>query len=226
MTEQDWLTSTDPAAMYIVVRERATEGQCKHLCRSAWHGVRHGRRSWNVFAAEMCEYHSDTLPIGVDLMREIFGNPFRPIPTVAIRCLYCEGRHTEPVKKSTWLTNCNGCFRVAAYQGEPQWLEVIKDWRNGLIPSTAQAIYDAERWSDLPLLADMLEEAGCAVLAILDHLRGREECPINYGKGWHTSPDYVSQKWNCEVCNGTGFRPVTHCRGCWALELFLEARRM
>src|SRR5262249_40905280 len=36
----------------------------------------------------------------------------------------------------------------------------------------AEAIYDKRRFRDLPILADALEEAGCAEAALLDHLRG------------------------------------------------------
>jgi hypothetical protein len=36
----------------------------------------------------------------------------------------------------------------------------------------AHLIYDQRRFTDLPVLADALEEAGCTDQTILDHLRG------------------------------------------------------
>jgi hypothetical protein len=36
----------------------------------------------------------------------------------------------------------------------------------------AQAIYDDRTFDHLPILADALEEAGCSVKEMLDHLRG------------------------------------------------------
>jgi hypothetical protein len=36
----------------------------------------------------------------------------------------------------------------------------------------AQAIYAQRRFTDLPILADAFEEAGCAEAPILDHCRG------------------------------------------------------
>ncbi len=65
------------------------------------------------------------------LIRDIFGNPFRP---VAI---------------------------------DPAWLT----WRDGTIPLIAQAIYEERRFADMPILADALEEAGCADADILNHCR-------------------------------------------------------
>jgi hypothetical protein len=53
--------------------------------------------------------------------------------------------------------------------------EAWRLWRGGLVPAMAKAIYDDYRFGDLPILADALEEAGCADAAILDHCRsGRE----------------------------------------------------
>ncbi|MBV9121735.1 MAG: hypothetical protein JO112_00055 [Planctomycetes bacterium] len=69
----------------------------------------------------------------VDLLRDNFGNPFRP----------------EPVLDSAWLS-----------------------WNRGAIGKLAQSIYDERSFSDLPILADALEEAGCTDPSILEHCRG------------------------------------------------------
>jgi hypothetical protein len=52
----------------------------------------------------------------------------------------------------------------------PAWLR----WNAGCILSLAQAIYDERRFADLPVLADALEDAGCAEPRILEHCRRRE----------------------------------------------------
>jgi hypothetical protein len=70
------------------------------------------------------------------LLRDIFGNPFRPAPAL-----------------------------------EPAWLA----WNDGTVAKMAAAIYDGRRFADLPLLADALEDAGCADPAILAHCRGGGE---------------------------------------------------
>ncbi len=50
---------------------------------------------------------------------------------------------------------------------DPLWLS----WNEGMIPKIAQNIAAERRLEDLPILADALEEAGCADQGLLDHLR-------------------------------------------------------
>jgi hypothetical protein len=49
----------------------------------------------------------------------------------------------------------------------PAWLA----WQSGLVPKMAAQIESERRWSDLPVLADALEEASCRERLILDHCR-------------------------------------------------------
>jgi hypothetical protein len=50
---------------------------------------------------------------------------------------------------------------------DPAWLT----WRGGTIPKLSLAIYNGRRFSDLPVLADALEEAGCTESNVLKHCR-------------------------------------------------------
>jgi hypothetical protein len=54
--------------------------------------------------------------------------------------------------------------RVAA----AAWLR----WQDGTIRRVAQAIYEDNRFEDLPILADALEDAGCTDAELLEHCRG------------------------------------------------------
>ena len=47
------------------------------------------------------------------------------------------------------------------------WLE----WHGGTIPNLAQWFYDNSQFTDLPVLADALEEAGCTNADMLNHCR-------------------------------------------------------
>ncbi|HEY7330947.1 MAG TPA: hypothetical protein VH592_25140 [Gemmataceae bacterium] len=51
---------------------------------------------------------------------------------------------------------------------DPSWLT----WHDGLLVSMVQKMYDSRDFSDMPVLADALEEAGCTNADILDHCRG------------------------------------------------------
>lgn len=48
-------------------------------------------------------------------------------------------------------------------------------WNDGTVGKMAQAIHDYRRFSNLPLLADALEEAGCNNVELLEHCR--EQAP-------------------------------------------------
>ena len=64
----------------------------------------------------------------IALIREIFGNPFRPVA-------------------------------------------VNPEWRTSTVMQLARGIYDNRNFSDLPILADALQDAGCDCDDILNHLR-------------------------------------------------------
>jgi hypothetical protein len=51
---------------------------------------------------------------------------------------------------------------------DPGWLR----WNDATVPKVAQAIYDDRAFDRLPILADALEEAGCANAEMLRHCRG------------------------------------------------------
>jgi hypothetical protein len=48
-------------------------------------------------------------------------------------------------------------------------------WQDGAAVQLARAIYDGRRFDELPILADALEDAGCADEAVLAHCRGPGE---------------------------------------------------
>jgi hypothetical protein len=45
-------------------------------------------------------------------------------------------------------------------------------WHGGARPRLAEAIHESRRFEDLPVLADLLEEAGLTDAGLLGHLRG------------------------------------------------------
>jgi hypothetical protein len=51
---------------------------------------------------------------------------------------------------------------------DTEWLA----WNGGTVVKLSQVIYDDRAFDRLPLLADALEDAGCADAAVLEHLRG------------------------------------------------------
>ena len=69
------------------------------------------------------------------LVRDIFGNPFRPITF------------------------------------DPAWLT----WHDSLLVLMARRMYESRDFSDMPVLADALEEAGCTNPDLLSHCRSKSD---------------------------------------------------
>jgi hypothetical protein len=87
--------------------------------------------AWLVSDAQASGRRELALAAQCDLLRCLFGNPFRPVPL------------------------------------QPEWLE-----RNGgAAHHLAQVIDSEQRFAELPVLADALEEAGCALTDVLSHCR-------------------------------------------------------
>jgi hypothetical protein len=79
------------------------------------------------------------------LFRDVLGNPFRPAPPKRIM---------------------------------PGFRDKLRSWReanNGLVARLAQAIHEERRYTDLPIVGDALEDAGCTNADILAHCRQATE---------------------------------------------------
>jgi hypothetical protein len=75
------------------------------------------------------------------IIRDLFGNPFRPLPPK-------KGKRAWEEQKRAWLV-----------------------WNEGAVGKLAQGIYEDRAFDHMPILADALEEAGCANEDILTHCR-------------------------------------------------------
>jgi hypothetical protein len=98
-------------------------------------------------------------------------------------------------------------------------------WQDGAIPRIAQRIYDEQRWGEMPILGQALEDAGCEDAEILQHCRQLARCQTCKGNGYQSWPS-ISHPQNpecreCKECNSTGWRPkpVGCCRGCFVVDL-------
>ncbi len=65
-----------------------------------------------------------------------------------------------------------GCPSLARVCDPWRPVRVEPAWRTAAVVALARAVYEEGRWAELPVLADALEEAGCADVALLGHLRG------------------------------------------------------
>jgi hypothetical protein len=75
------------------------------------------------------------------LLRDIIGNPFRPLPPR-------KGKRAWEERRMHWL-----------------------NWNDATIRHMAESIYEERAFDRLPILGDALEDAGCNEAEILDHVR-------------------------------------------------------
>lgn len=156
-----------------------------------------------------------------DLLRDIFGNPFRPVAMPEHRvCDRCSGNiaHVGSKLDPPYCAQCydkpeRGLLKLVESESHP-WLQ----WNNGTIPKLAQAIYEERAWDRMPILGDALEEAGCTDTTILEHCRREHSSGPCDGTG--TNRGYCVGGL-CPQCGGSGQvrRPVIHTRGCWLIDL-------
>jgi hypothetical protein len=97
-------------------------------------------------------------------------------------------------------------------------------WLSGTVRAVARGASDGQDVAVLPVLADALEDAGCADEAVLKHCCGQERCGCCLGKGGtvHYQDGSVTGMVTCRRCCGSGYEPAVHVRGCWVVDRILE----
>ena len=168
---------------------RSDPGGCVYC--AAWYASQGRLDPARVISAISQQYAAQAA-----LLRDIFGNPFRPVTARRQRdFVFGESARKIPC--------------------------VYKEHVTPTVISLAQAAYD-ERLPDglldpvrLMVLADALEEAGCDSPELLNHLRGKcPGCTDKTGFQWSKVAD-------CRTCHGSG-ECGPHVRGCWVLDLILR----
>ncbi len=228
MTEQQWLASADPAAMlaWLLRHHGMLSGRKLRLFASAWwrsilpHTAPHEKRCCDVEEGrapvlgdygllEACSTtaHPSTLPAVAALLRDIAGNPFRPV-VLGREWLGCERCNGVPLDDH----GCP-CRYGRLCQAAPLAHAAYEDRGD-------DGTFDPLR---LAILADALEEAGCTLEPLLRHLRGQERCPRCENGWYHNGPRGGQRSLvPCTDCT-RGWIPLrgSHYRGCYALDLVL-----
>jgi hypothetical protein len=195
MTAEEWVSSDEPERMVEFLRGRVSKRKLRlFACACA-------RRLWSELtdprsrrAVEVAERYADGEATPEELYAAYDAAPGgQPVLNVATAVAVPEGIFDAPdvarrcrvaaaakVRKAAARTaRAAGrplCGLVREVFGNPfhpfipapGWLTC----NDGSVVKLATVIYDGRRWEELPLLADALEECGCADPAVLGHLRG------------------------------------------------------
>jgi hypothetical protein len=260
LTEQEWLTSDDPAAMLAwvaaqpadragtrtnhVVSDRklrlfacavsrrlsAFAGESVALVEAYADDPRRFQRQFletqdlgywcasddPVEAAETLAQTTAGVREGAALLRDVVGDPFRPVPLPWAQDRPADGEPSPPY--CPWLTPQVLTLARVAYEKRQVADECDE---KGNWPGTTGSLDPLT----LCALADALEEAGCDSEGLLRHLRGFRPCWGCHGDFAHPPRRHLSTLTGlCVQCpddHGWELLPGPHVRGCWALDLVL-----
>jgi hypothetical protein len=193
MTEHEWQGCTDPTPLLVFLRGRASKRKLRLFAvacsRRVWHQMTDGR---SRRAVEVAERYADGLA----------GEAERLVSSKLAWAAWTTpagAAARESVEGDAWAS-ASGASRYASWAARgvaraqelhaqadlardifvnpfhtvtinPSWLS----WHGGLPVSMAQKMYDSRGFSDMPVLADALEEAGCQDADILGHCRSGGE---------------------------------------------------
>ncbi len=204
MTEEEWLTASDPAAMLEFIRAKTSDRKLRLFacacCRNIWHLMKFENSRIAIDIAERFA-EGGALEVELQLARRaanvlktdgLGGTTTFPASRAAFGCTnrnaYYAAREASSLSMSAGnlatekreqlrLIHCIFSLPIVA---DPAWL-------TDTVQSIATAIYRDRAFDRLPILADAFEEAGCTNADVLLHCR----------------------------------KPAEHVRGCWVVDLVL-----
>ncbi len=197
MTEEEWLTSTDPDEMLKQLSRRASNRKLRLFGCACYRHVPHLFADAKVRSAvEITERFVDGLASKAELAHTL---------SLAFSMMWNSGGMAYPTPRGVHEARHKAALAAPDGTAERQYqVAVLHDlfgnklrnrcvqvswltWNDGAIRKLAQVIYNDRSFDRLPLLADALEDAGCTDADMLTHCRGGGE----------------------------------HVRGCWVVDLLL-----
>ncbi len=190
MDEAEWMACESPTPMLQFLSDRASERKWRLFAcacvRGVWHLLTtyHSRR-----AVEVGERYADGLADEYERRRarqsadfDCGGAASYPAIQAAKLCVsdwpgqslvaeVCRRTAEAAGKREERKAHCaflRDVFRPPPFSNTT----LVPAWLTPNVEAVATTIYAERRFDDLPVLADALEDAGCADQVILDHLRG------------------------------------------------------
>ncbi len=204
MTEQEWEDCENPKPMMDLLMRSSVvtapdlpdyiaSDRKLHLLEDA---------TWERFGLNLDDFVCQEKPPegSGNLVREIFGNPFKPLSKFWKECEECNGSGKIHEGFQAVPVDCGNCEGKGKLPDSP-----LLTWRDGLILATAEQIHTEGKWEDTSILADMLEDAG---------MQSEEKCQRCEGNGmlfdpsmWHRGYGLEGMKQICTNCKGKGKLP-------------------
>ncbi len=177
MTHLEWDGCAEPAKMLACLRGRASDRKLLLFACACWRRwgedlYRSGRGTRLLDGARDTERLADgrqpRRPLDEWTTMQLRHGPWEAARQTADYLLGRGGELGAPGPMARLLRDLFGNpFRPPCPLGAS-----VRRWNGGAAERLAGAIYEGGRFEDLPVLADLLEEAGCCDADLLGHLRG------------------------------------------------------
>ena len=209
MTEEEWLTATDPTPMLEFLRDGEDDRRLRlfavSCCQKIWHLLGDDRSKRAVTVAEMFaegkatfQKLSDAFDEGEEATDELFrkNDVVGCNSAAAAACTSGGGGEGWKVPVAHVVSNALSAWKDAtghsdeALRGELVRLlrdifgnpfrpvTVDPDWLTTDVAALARGIYDERVFDRMPILADALQDAGCDNDDILNHCRDASQVHV------------------------------------------------
>jgi hypothetical protein len=200
VTEAEWLACTDPRPMLEYLRDMASDRQLRLFACAYCRTVRGILHLGPGPAVAVAERYADGLANDEDLASERRGVPF---PDMYASWVIAPSAYDGAWQAVDYLTSALDLmkidpdalrhFPIPADDVVKRSVLLLRDifgpllfrpitldpscltWHDGLLVSMARQMFDSRDFTDMPILADALEEAGCTDQDILSHSRSGGE---------------------------------------------------
>ena len=198
MTEQEWLSSTDPREMLQFIERNVSDRKLRLFacacCRRVWDEILDPISREIV---EVSERYADGVVSDEKMTRVT--NTTKIVDMAALHSASYPAR--QCARDTAWYAARKDARKGALNAADAMQAQIFRDivgnpfkqtasqahWKTRSVLQLAQAIYDDRQFDLMPILGDALEEAGCESEDLLKHCRSGD----------------------------------VHVRGCWAVDLIL-----
>jgi hypothetical protein len=184
MTEQEWFTGSDPTALLDFIQAQASARQLRLFalacCRRIWQRLAATSRQ----AVKILERCVDGHGTAQERQEAIRSAEREEIATVgparaAARAVSSAWAATDHARSAAAKAAEDGVRErlcqaglLRCFFGNPfRPVALDPGWLTPTVRQVAQAIYDERRFTEMGILADVLEEAGCTDASVLGHCR-------------------------------------------------------
>jgi hypothetical protein len=160
MTEQEWLKVADPQLMLEFLQGKVSERKLWLFAVACCWSMRH------LFTDERSRQAVEAAELDADFLAEKDSSAW----LVATKWGEDGARSVPaPIQGGILHELFGNPFRPIIL--DPSWLS----WHGGLLVSMARQMYDRRDFTDMPVMGDALEDAGCSNQDILSHCRSGGE---------------------------------------------------